>query len=173
MNSTAFSHNRRDVRMPAPLSRSRRWPIASFLIVVSVLATLTPSVLAAPATPAPATGQPGASATAGEAPQTGAQPVPTPAGLPMLAWRVATGGAVTSPAVGDGVAFIASEDGYVYAVAIADGTVRWRFKAGKVVRSSPAVADGSIYAGDEAGILHALDAASGQERWQVKTGGPV
>jgi hypothetical protein len=50
---------------------------------------------------------------------------------------------LSSPVVSAGTVYLGSGDGNVYAVAADNGTLRWRFKTGNVVRASPALADGS------------------------------
>lgn len=70
---------------------------------------------------------------------------------------------------------IASADGSVYAVA-PDGTLRWRYDTGDVIRSSPVIGrkpageDGHIvYVGAGDGTLYALDAETGRRRWSYDT----
>lgn len=88
-----------------------------------------------------------------------------------LQWRFATGGPVRStPAVRDGVVYVGSGDGRLYALDRRSGRERWRFDAGSSVASSPAVADGRVFFGDRAGRFHALDAHTGEEVWRVATG---
>lgn len=88
-----------------------------------------------------------------------------------LAWRVQTGGPVQStPAVADGVVYVGSGDGNVYALDARTGEERWRFGAGRAVTSSPAVQDGLIFVGSRDGTYFAIEAATGRERWRVATG---
>src|SRR6185369_11013433 len=95
-------------------------------------------------------------------------------------WQVKTGGRVrASAAVANGVAYIGSMDGSVYAVEVGTGKLVWRFdtkgrgldsgKFGydrKSVQFTPAVADGLVYVGARDGILYAIDATSGKEKWR-------
>ena len=55
----------------------------------------------------------------------------------------------------DGTAYFGSNDHYVYAVNIADGVQRWKFKTGSRVTSSPAVYDGRVYFGSYDGNIYA------------------
>jgi len=101
-------------------------------------------------------------------------------------WRFTTGGPIRfAPAVADGKAFIASDDGFVYCLAAATGRLVWQFRAalgdaqllgnGRMISRWPArtgvlVEDGVAYV--TAGMwpahgicVYALDAATGQVKW--------
>lgn len=93
---------------------------------------------------------------------------PAPAATPRLAWRFDTGGEVySSPAIANGLLYVASKDGILYALDAASGTERWQFRISEyVTRSSPAVIEGTVYIGGGFGF-HAIDAMTGQQRWSV------
>lgn len=92
--------------------------------------------------------------------------------LPALKWKFHTGGRiVSSPAVADGLAYIGSDDGKLYAVDITSGLARWQFKTGARITSSPAVANGAVFFESYDGILYALDATRGTLKWKFATGG--
>ncbi|MBN1402879.1 MAG: PQQ-binding-like beta-propeller repeat protein [Opitutales bacterium] len=76
----------------------------------------------------------------------------------------------SSASVVDGIAYIGSGDGCMYALNLADGDLAWKFQTGDVVHTSPAVADGIVYFGSWDTYLYALDAKSGAEIWRFKTG---
>jgi outer membrane protein assembly factor BamB len=82
-------------------------------------------------------------------------------------WQFQTRDAVySSPTIGaDGVIYVGSLDGHLYAINT-DGSERWRFKTGgKVYSSSPAIsADGVIYVGSRDG-LYAVN-IDGSKRWR-------
>ncbi|MRT44700.1 serine/threonine protein kinase, partial [Xylella fastidiosa subsp. multiplex] len=59
--------------------------------------------------------------------------------------------------------------GYVYALDADDGSLRWRFEAGSVIRTSPCVSAGVVYAGSYDHNVYALDAATGRRRWTFST----
>ena len=89
------------------------------------------------------------------------------------------------PTVDDGVVYVGSMDGYLYAVDSQTGRELWKFEAGHPVISTPAVADGTVYFGsgcvgefclrrpDSDYNFYALDSQTGQEIWRFKTGGGV
>jgi len=75
----------------------------------------------------------------------------------------------SSPSVSDGVVYVGSADGGVYAVSADDGRQKWRFQTNHVVRATPAVVDGRVFCGSFDGKVYALDAATGKELWEVNT----
>ena len=79
----------------------------------------------------------------------------------------------SSPAVVDGVAYLGSDDGSVYAVDVASQKLVWSAATRGPVRSSPAVVDGVVYVGSDDGSVYAFDAARGAPLWTFATGGPV
>lgn len=89
-------------------------------------------------------------------------------------WTAKTGGPVWhSPALGDGVVYVASADRHLYALDAAAGTVRWKYEADEGFTAAPLVAGGLVLAGDRGGTLHAVRAADGAKAFAVPTGGPV
>jgi outer membrane protein assembly factor BamB len=84
-------------------------------------------------------------------------------------WRYDVEGATqTSPAVVDGLAYLAT-GGALHSVEAASGEPRWsrRLTDGADLITHPTVAAGKLYVCDAAGTLYAVDAASGDDRWQV------
>jgi outer membrane protein assembly factor BamB len=77
---------------------------------------------------------------------------------------------LSSPAVVDGVVYVGSSDGHLYALDAASGALRWKQPSGDVVHASPAVAGGLVVVGSWDGKLYAFDAASGAPRWQFQAG---
>ncbi|HUO15849.1 MAG TPA: PQQ-binding-like beta-propeller repeat protein [Verrucomicrobiae bacterium] len=90
-----------------------------------------------------------------------------------LLWQFQTGGPVSSPAVADGVVYIGSFDGNVYAVDAFGGYLHWKYTTGGPVTSSPAVANGVLYIGSFDGNLYAIDLEGGYELWRYATGGAI
>jgi outer membrane protein assembly factor BamB len=78
-------------------------------------------------------------------------------------WGRRLGGdvAVSSSAIADGVAYVASADGRVHAMAISDGELLWSYDAGAQIHTSAAVAGGRVYVGTDDGDVLALDRANG------------
>jgi outer membrane protein assembly factor BamB len=77
----------------------------------------------------------------------------------------------SSPTFLDGVVYVGSADGHIYAAEATTGKVLWKFKTEGRVRTSPALANGVLYCGSMDGNLYAIDAKSGQLKWKFKTAG--
>ena len=93
-----------------------------------------------------------------------------PAKLSSL-WSFKTGGAVrSSAAIARGKVFIGSNDGNVYALALADGKKLWAHKTGGPIEATPLVAEGKVFVGSTDSSLYALEADSGKLVWKYETG---
>lgn len=79
----------------------------------------------------------------------------------------------SSAAIVGGVVYIGCDDGFLYALDLATGKPRWKFKTPFMVRSSPTIHDGAVYFGDEDGIFYCVDAKTGKQRWSYQTGGEI
>jgi outer membrane protein assembly factor BamB len=83
-------------------------------------------------------------------------------------WNYTTGNYVySSPAIVDGVVYVGSYDGKVYALNATTGVQVWNYTASiGGVYSSPAVAGGVVYVGSHsAGNVYALNATTGAQVW--------
>jgi len=89
-----------------------------------------------------------------------------------IKWKFHTGGRVIgSPAVVNGVVYVGSTDGNLYAIDAESGAQRWKFTTKAWEVSSPAVDSGVVYFLSYDSNFYAIDAASGQVRWKFKTEG--
>ena len=104
----------------------------------------------------------------GDPAHTGQQPGPAPAGNPRLAWRFDAGSEVYgAPAIENGMLYVTSKHGELFAIDAATGKQAWRFNLSDyVVRSSPAVVDGVVYVGGGFNLF-AVDAETGKQLWKV------
>ena len=92
----------------------------------------------------------------------------------QVAWSSPTSGGIdSSPAVADGLVFVGSADGSVYARNATTGASVWSYPTGGGVSSSPAVVNGIVYVGANDGKVYALDAITGSLEWSHGTGGVV
>jgi outer membrane protein assembly factor BamB len=90
-----------------------------------------------------------------------------------LRWRFPIGNAgASSPTIANGVVYVGTGDGYVYALQASDGTRLWRYLTGGAV-STPTVVNGVVYFGSVDGYVYALKASDGTLRWRYQTGGNV
>lgn len=92
-------------------------------------------------------------------------------------WSFLTGcesncGVDGSPAIVNGVVYIGSYDGNMYALNAANGSKQWSFLTGDRVFSSPAVVRGIVYLGSLDHNVYALNAATGAEIWSFTTATP-
>ncbi|HNX04671.1 MAG TPA: PQQ-binding-like beta-propeller repeat protein [Opitutales bacterium] len=76
----------------------------------------------------------------------------------------------SSPAVANGLVYIGSGDGNLYALCARTGKEVWKFATGDVVHSSPALSGDTVYFGSFDAKLYALDAKSGAFKWSFQTG---
>ncbi len=89
-----------------------------------------------------------------------------PKQLGGVKWAFKAGGPiVTSPALADGVVYIAALDGHLYAIDQETGKEKWNFKSRMLIASSPTVGGGTLYFVSSAGSLAALDIKTGQPKW--------
>src|SRR5215471_5286536 len=106
----------------------------------------------------------------GNAAHTGVYESAGPTQFDGVQWSFHTGGAIVgSPSVADGVVYIASMDGNLYAVDQETGKEKWKYKSRMPIASSPAVLDGTVYFVSSLGALGALDAKSGNIKWALPT----
>jgi outer membrane protein assembly factor BamB len=76
----------------------------------------------------------------------------------------------SSPAVANGIVYIGSYGGKVYAVNDATGAFLWSYTTGNIIFSSPAVANGIVYISSEDENLYALNAFTGKLLWSYNAG---
>lgn len=89
-----------------------------------------------------------------------------------LKWKFQTHGEVnSSPAIVDGVVFVGSNDGNLYAIDQETGSKKWAFATNGRIPSSPAVANGMVYFGSYDGNFYAVGAADGKLKWKFSNRG--
>ena len=98
-------------------------------------------------------------------------------------WRFTAGGPVTgTPAVADGVVFIGSYDGTLYALDAGTGKPHWQYATGaqaferdmKVplgISGSAAITGDLVIVGDANAVIHAVDRATGALVWRTSVEG--
>ena len=75
----------------------------------------------------------------------------------VLDWSYPIGDLIfSSAAVANGVVYVGSQDGKVYAFDASTGAVLWSYETGDRVTSSPAVANGVVYVGSQDGKVYAF-----------------
>jgi outer membrane protein assembly factor BamB len=110
---------------------------------------------------------------------TGVETIITPANASLLTerWSLAAGAVTSTPTVGEGMVYVTSWDGILYAVRAKDGVVRWTYDTGSGVgniglqSSATLTADGRVLVGDSNGTVHCLSAKKGKLLWTATVGG--
>jgi RNA polymerase sigma factor (sigma-70 family) len=107
--------------------------------------------------------------------QTGVAQTSLPAKLEVLWTFKAKDSIENAPAVAKGVVYVGAMDEHLYALDLASGTEKWRYRAAKDVgfKASPAVKGDTVYIGDTDGLFHAVDAQKGTKRWTFETGAEI
>lgn len=91
-----------------------------------------------------------------------------------VVWRKKTKGNVnTSPVVVGSAVYFGADDGFFYAVQLADGEEIWKRKIGARIVSSPLVVDGVVYFGSWDHSLYALRRKDGATLWHHKAKGSI
>lgn len=104
--------------------------------------------------------------------RTGVHQTPGLAKGTKIKWSVPTGGPVrSSPVVVGGTLFVGSQDGHIYAIDTANGTVRWKLDTKGQVNGSATVLKDTLYMASESGTFYAIDTANGEVRWEHKEKG--
>ena len=78
-----------------------------------------------------------------------------------LLWKYKTGSKVdSSPTVANGIVYVGSDDGNVYALNADSGTKIWNYATGGAIASTPAVDNGVVFVGSDDHNVYALNATS-------------
>ncbi|MCV9928941.1 PQQ-binding-like beta-propeller repeat protein [Flavobacterium sp. LS1R49] len=89
-----------------------------------------------------------------------------------IKWKFKTNGKIfSSPIAKNGVVFIGSEDGFLYAIEEKNGKEKWKFKANGAIHSSPSIYGNIIYFGSFDGYYYAVNTTTGKQIWKFETGG--
>ncbi len=109
--------------------------------------------------------------------RSGYYPTPNDGASGATNWIFETGGPVqSSPVVCDGVMYIGSDDGCVYALDASTGSNIWTYQTGGPVKSSATIVDGVVYIGSDDYHLYAIYAedipgsniCAGDLKWKFK-----
>jgi outer membrane protein assembly factor BamB len=102
--------------------------------------------------------------------RTGVYNSPGPKVLGGPEWVFQTKGPIFgSPAISDGIVYIGSSDGALYAIDQKTGQQKWRFATDGQVASSAAVANGTVFFLSYDGGFYAVDAKTGTRKWRFGT----
>ncbi|MCJ7509806.1 MAG: PQQ-binding-like beta-propeller repeat protein [Dehalococcoidia bacterium] len=79
----------------------------------------------------------------------------------------------STPQVAAETVFFGAYDGWLYALDLATGDIRWQAETGGPIVGSAVVQDGVVYVGSDDGKLYAFDAETGSLRWLFKSGDSI
>ncbi len=167
--ATALRSQLRKVRgSPAALAFAVVVPALAMLLAMAIVPsdTLSPSVHAGPTSDWPMFHY-----DAARSGHNANEIVLQPSLRPRWTYPVPAGSIGTAPTVVNGVAYVGSNDGNVYALDSESGALKWK-ASGSNGNSSPAVSGELVYSGGN-GKVYALDAQTGAESWSYPTGGAV
>lgn len=165
-NSPTPTATEQPTSTPTPSATESPSPMAS--------ATAAEATASVSATTATSTNEPTSAMFRGGPTRRGVQPGPGLTSPAKIPWEFHTNSAiVSSPVIVDGVVYVGSLDGSLYALDSHSGPAVWQFKTGAGIISSPAVANGVVYVGSEDMNLYAIDAKSGRQHWSFATGAQV
>lgn len=87
-----------------------------------------------------------------------------------LLWKFKTGGPLhASPVIANGIVYIGSTDGKLYALDAKQWGIRWVFDAGDAIRYSATVLGDRVYFSARNNKVYALDAKTGEKLWEFKS----
>ncbi|MGH2496046.1 MAG: PQQ-binding-like beta-propeller repeat protein, partial [Ktedonobacteraceae bacterium] len=137
-------------------SRRKMWPVLLFLTIILCLSACGKNASSSPASNSVASNAPLGMGTTPE-PGTNGKPMPLPDGH------------FESMVASNGIDFVGSDNGRLYALNGRDGSVRWQYNAGALV-SVAAVVDGTVYAyadngNGNSGVVYAFNANDGSVLW--------
>ncbi|MCJ7736890.1 MAG: PQQ-binding-like beta-propeller repeat protein [Anaerolineae bacterium] len=92
-------------------------------------------------------------------------------GRDVWSFSEAGGTYVEGGAVSDGIVVIGNSDGYVYALDLESGALKWKFETGHRVWASPLIDSGVVFIGSMDRHLYALSLADGSVIWDFNAGG--
>lgn len=104
--------------------------------------------------------------------QTGVTAVALPERLEVLWQFKAQDSIEATAAIAGGVVYIGSFDQHLYALELANGKEKWRYKAGPFT-APPSYREGAVYVGDADGMFHCIDAETGKKRWTFDAGAEI
>ena len=87
-----------------------------------------------------------------------------------LLWKFKTGGPLyASPVIANGILYIGSTDGKLYALDAKQWGIKWVFDAGDAIRYSATVLGDRVYFNARNNKVYALDAKTGEKLWEFKS----
>lgn len=105
--------------------------------------------------------------------QTGVSAADLPSNLTLLWKQELVGGPGLAPAVADGVVYVGTDDGKLFALQLSDGQRKWEFRQEDAILAPPTVMGDYVFVGDEGGNLWAVRTRDGRDDWSFKSDGAI
>lgn len=87
---------------------------------------------------------------------------------PTVAWEfVADAGIVAPAAIANGMVYVGSVWGTLFALDAKTGLKKWSFETEDTIEAAPTVVGGLVFVGSNDRTLYAVDAKTGKERWKI------
>ena len=87
-----------------------------------------------------------------------------------LLWKFKTGGPIhASPVIANGILYVGSTDGKLYALDAKQWGIKWVFDAGDAIRYAATVLGNKVYFSARNNKVYALDAKTGEKLWEFKS----
>ena len=91
-------------------------------------------------------------------------------------WAYRARKAITSSPLVDeteGICFVGSFDGYMYALDASSGYSMWRFRSNGPIIASPVLDDTMLFFGSTDGNMYGINAENAREKWRYPLGSPI
>jgi len=89
-----------------------------------------------------------------------------------LAWELRADGPLGPPAIDGDTVYVGTSGGSLYAVALPNGSQRWRWAAAEDVSTRPAVGNGMVFVSSLQNTVFAVDARTGDWKWHHRREAP-
>jgi outer membrane protein assembly factor BamB len=86
-----------------------------------------------------------------------------------IRWQRTIGPTETSPLVAGNIVVVGDWSHYVYAFTASTGNLRWKYKAGGLIKGAMALSGGRIFFGSYDTHVYALDARTGKQVWRASS----
>jgi serine/threonine protein kinase len=90
-------------------------------------------------------------------------------------WSLRAKRAITSSPVVDleGICYVGSFDGYLYAIQVESGYRMWRFRTGRPIVASPIVDGNLVFIGVTDGTFYGINTQTGKDKWKFTADAPI
>ena len=84
-----------------------------------------------------------------------------------LKWKFNIKDTIYSPIISKGIIYVGSSTGYLYAIEITTGEIKWKYDSYGKIYYSPAICNEIVYFGSDNNLI-ALDVNNQKSKWQYR-----